>query len=126
VRNSAAESRDPDHTFDAVARHHGAGREAEIEIGGRDARGARIGWHEPEHRVGAGERLVDDIAVAVRAVYHLNVLPIFSGDAGRVAGDDPDLFTAADEKRKELAADGAGGCGDDDHAHAPAQRRFNA
>jgi hypothetical protein len=51
----------------------------------------------------------------VGALDHLDAPPRVRRDAGQVAGDQAELFIAAQEVLQDLAADVTGGCGHDDH-----------
>ena len=53
----------------------------------------------------------------MRALDDVEVLPDVGRDAGRVAGDDAELFVAIQQVVEDLAADLAGGGGDDDHGN---------
>ena len=49
------------------------------------------------------------------ALDYLDAPPRVRGDAGQVAGDQPELLTAIQQVFQDLAADVTDGCGDDDH-----------
>ncbi len=97
-------------TLEGVARRPG-----EVHVGGLDAAGAGVGGHQPEHGVGTRERPVDDADVAVRPRHDLDTLAHLRGKTGRVTHDHPDRLAAAEDVAQDLAADQAGGRGDDDH-----------
>ena len=72
---------------------------------------------QPENGVGAGKCLVHHRRVAVRALDNVKVLADPGRELRRVAGDDPELFAAIEQVAEHLAADLAGGGGDDDHGN---------
>ena len=55
------------------------GRPREVRIGSIDASRRASPGHQPEYRVGARERLVDDMDIAVRSLHDLNALPCLRG-----------------------------------------------
>ena len=76
----------------------------------------KVGGSEPEDSIGARESFVDDVGVAMGALHNFDSLAQVRGNFGRIARDDADGFAAAGEDIfEDLAADGAGGSGDDDH-----------
>ena len=112
---AAAQGRDPDHPLDPVTLEGVARRPGEVHVGGLDAVGVRVWGHQPEHGVGARERLVDDVDVAVRPLDDLDALAYVRGKAGGVAHDHADRLVAVEHVAQNLVADQAGGRGDDDH-----------
>jgi transcriptional repressor AefR-like protein len=61
-----------------------ARRPAEADVGGFDALGLEVRPGCPEHRVGARERLVDDIGVAVRSLHDLDARARVRGQTRRI------------------------------------------
>jgi hypothetical protein len=64
--------RDSDHPPDPLALECVARRPGEVHVGGLDALGVRVREHQPEHRVGARERLGADVDVAMRSLHDLD------------------------------------------------------
>jgi hypothetical protein len=114
-RGAAAEGRDSDHSADPVALEGLARRPAEVHIDGLGALGAIVRGHQPEDSIGTCERVVDDLAVAVRSLYDLETPARLRGQARRVAHDDANRLIAAEEVLEDLVADLAGRSRDDDH-----------
>ncbi len=75
----------------------------------------RVGGREPEHGVRTGEGAVDDRGVAVRSGDHVDAVANGGREPARVTDDDADRFAGIEQVPDDVAADVAGGCGDDDH-----------
>ena len=82
---------------------------------GLDALSFRIGWYKPEHCVGARERLLGSIAVAVRSLHNVDSFACLGRQARRVAHDHANRFPAVEDIPENLAADLPRRSGDDDH-----------
>ena len=99
----------------------------EVDVGGLETLGLRLRRHDPEHRVGAGERLGDDVEVVVRSLHHLDALEACSDrrDGSRtMTRTGSRRWRVVEEVVEDLVADLAGGGGDDDHgAHLVELRR---
>jgi hypothetical protein len=116
LRQAMTRGFNTDDSFDPMGLEGGAGRACEVEVRGVHGRGARIRWHEPEHRVGAGERLVHDGGIAVRALHDVDPVAGMRWEVRGVAHDHADRLLTTKNVLEHLAADGAGGRGNDDHA----------
>jgi len=86
--------RDSDHPPDPLALECAARRPGEVHIGGLDALSVRVREHQPEHRVGARERLGADVDVAMRSLHDLDALACVRGKAGGIARGFFDARTA--------------------------------
>jgi hypothetical protein len=100
---------------DAVRLGGLGGGSREADEGGFNRSGLRVRRRQPEDGVGARECLVHDCGVPVRALDDVEALADAGRELSRIADDDPELFTAAKQVAEDLAADLAGGRGDDDH-----------
>jgi hypothetical protein len=100
--NDGADSDDP---LDALGLKRVARRPGEVQVGGLDALGVRVWRHQPEHRVGALERLVDDVDVAVRSLHDLDAVAGSGGEAVGVACDHADRLVAVEDVVEDLMAD---------------------
>src|SRR5260221_13258285 len=67
-----AKRRDCDDLFYSPVPKSVGGRPSEVDVGSIDALGARIRWTQPEDRVRALERLVDDTDLTVRPLHTLH------------------------------------------------------
>ena len=114
-RRPSSERRDSDDPLDPVSLEGGASRPSEVEVRGVHGLRARIWWHEPEDGVRAGERLVHDGCIAVRALHNVDSFADMRRETRRVACDHADWLLATKNVLENLAADGAVGSGHDDH-----------
>ena len=73
------------------------------------------GRRQPEDGVDAVERPGDGVEVAVGSLHDVDALAQVSGEAGGVACDHADGRVTSEDVVEDLAADEAGGCGDEDH-----------
>jgi hypothetical protein len=78
-----------------------------------------VGRHQPEDGVGTLESSIDDRRVVVRPLHDVHPVPQVRVEARRVTDDHPDELTAVEHAGQQLAADAAGGRGEDDHEQAP-------
>jgi hypothetical protein len=114
-RRPSPERRDSDYTLDPLTLERGACRPSEVQVRAVHGLGARIRWHDPEHRVRARECLVHDGGIAMRAPHNIDSFADMRREARRVARDHANRFLTTKDTLKNLVSDSAGWSSNDDH-----------
>ncbi len=114
LRRSAAEYGDADNPLHATLRERLRRRLSEADKSSFDTLSLRVWRAEPEHGIGAGERFVGDVEVAMGTLDHLDALARLRRQLRGFPGDDTDVNVALKQVLQNLTANFPRGCCNDD------------